>query len=58
VEIAIEDDGPGIPTENLERVFERFYTARPGHEEFGKNSGLGLNISRQGDVDSHIAPSG
>jgi two-component system sensor histidine kinase ChvG len=47
VEIAIEDDGPGIPPENLERVFERFYTDRPGHEEFGKNSGLGLNISRQ-----------
>jgi two-component system sensor histidine kinase ChvG len=47
VEITVEDDGPGIPAENLERIFERFYTDRPGHEEFGKNSGLGLNISRQ-----------
>lgn len=47
VEITVEDEGPGIPAENLERVFERFYTDRPGHEEFGKNSGLGLNISRQ-----------
>ena len=47
VEITVEDDGPGIPAENLERVFERFYTDRPAHEEFGKNSGLGLNISRQ-----------
>jgi two-component system sensor histidine kinase ChvG len=47
VEIAFDDEGPGIPAENLERVFERFYTDRPEHEEFGKNSGLGLNISRQ-----------
>ena len=42
----IEDEGPGIPPENLERIFERFYTDRP-HETFGQNSGLGLNISRQ-----------
>jgi two-component system sensor histidine kinase ChvG len=47
VEITVEDEGPGIPAENLERIFERFYTDRPEHEEFGKNSGLGLNISRQ-----------
>lgn len=47
VEIAVEDEGRGIPPENLERVFERFYTDRPEHEEFGQNSGLGLNISRQ-----------
>ena len=47
VEITVEDEGPGIPAENFERVFERFYTDRPEHEEFGKNSGLGLNISRQ-----------
>jgi two-component system sensor histidine kinase ChvG len=46
VEVAIEDEGPGIAPENLERIFERFYTDRP-HETFGQNSGLGLNISRQ-----------
>ena len=46
IQIAIEDDGPGIPPENLERIFERFYTDRP-QESFGQNSGLGLNISRQ-----------
>jgi two-component system, OmpR family, sensor histidine kinase ChvG len=46
VEIAIEDEGPGIPEENVERIFERFYTDRP-QEYFGQNSGLGLNISRQ-----------
>jgi two-component system sensor histidine kinase ChvG len=46
IQIAVEDEGPGIPEENLERVFERFYTDRP-RENFGQNSGLGLNISRQ-----------
>ncbi len=46
VEIRVEDSGPGIQPENLERVFERFYTDRPQHS-FGRNSGLGLAISRQ-----------
>lgn len=45
--ITVEDDGPGIPEEGLERIFERFYTERPESEAFGKNSGLGLSISRQ-----------
>ncbi len=47
IEITVEDEGPGVPPENLEKIFDRFYTDRPDHEEFGKNSGLGLNISRQ-----------
>jgi two-component system sensor histidine kinase ChvG len=44
--IKVEDEGPGIPPDNLESIFERFYTERPG-ETFGKNSGLGLSIARQ-----------
>ncbi len=44
---AVEDDGPGMPPENLETVFERFYTARPKGAAFGGNSGLGLAIARQ-----------
>jgi two-component system, OmpR family, sensor histidine kinase ChvG len=46
VEVRVEDHGPGIQLENLERVFERFYTDRPT-QSFGRNSGLGLAISRQ-----------
>jgi two-component system, OmpR family, sensor histidine kinase ChvG len=46
IEARVEDNGPGIRPENLERVFERFYTDRPEHS-FGNNSGLGLAISRQ-----------
>jgi two-component system sensor histidine kinase ChvG len=43
----IEDNGPGIQAENIDRIFERFYTDRPEAEGFGQNSGLGLSISRQ-----------
>ncbi|MBO6540144.1 MAG: sensor histidine kinase [Rhizobiaceae bacterium] len=45
--IAIEDNGPGLRPDALERVFERFYTDRPEGDSFGQNSGLGLSISRQ-----------
>lgn len=47
VRVTVEDDGPGIPSENLETVFERFYTSRPRGAVFGSNSGLGLSIVRQ-----------
>jgi two-component system sensor histidine kinase ChvG len=46
IEIVVDDDGPGIRADALERVFERFYTDRP-HQGFGQNSGLGLSISKQ-----------
>ena len=45
-EIIVDDDGPGIPADAFERIFERFYTDRP-NQGFGQNSGLGLSISRQ-----------
>ena len=46
IEITIDDDGPGIRPDALEKIFERFYTDRP-HQSFGQNSGLGLSISKQ-----------
>ena len=46
IEIVVDDDGPGIRPDALERIFERFYTDRP-HQGFGQNSGLGLSISKQ-----------
>jgi len=46
IEIVIDDNGPGIRQDALERIFERFYTDRP-HQGFGQNSGLGLSISKQ-----------
>jgi len=47
VEIAVDDEGPGIPEAKLENIFERFYSERPQGERFGQHSGLGLSISRQ-----------
>lgn len=46
LEVIVDDDGPGIPADAFERIFERFYTDRPS-QGFGQNSGLGLSISRQ-----------
>ena len=45
--ITVDDDGPGIPPDNLEAVFDRFYTERPKGAQFGSHSGLGLAICRQ-----------
>ena len=46
IEIVVDDDGPGIREDALQRIFERFYTDRP-HQDYGQNSGLGLSISKQ-----------
>jgi two-component system sensor histidine kinase ChvG len=45
--VTVDDDGPGIRSDNIESIFERFYTDRPEGDDFGQNSGLGLAISRQ-----------
>ncbi len=47
VEIAVADEGPGIPQAKLDNIFDRFYSERPTSENFGQHSGLGLSISRQ-----------
>ncbi len=44
--ITVDDDGPGIRPDAIEKIFERFYTDRP-QQHFGQNSGLGLSISKQ-----------
>ena len=47
IRFIVEDQGPGIPPDNLETIFERFYTQRPKGASFGSHSGLGLAICRQ-----------
>jgi len=46
IEILVDDDGPGVRADALEKIFQRFYTDRPD-QGFGQNSGLGLSISKQ-----------
>ena len=42
VQLIIEDEGPGFNENNIDKIFDRFYSNRP--EKFGEHSGLGLNI--------------
>jgi len=46
IALRISDQGPGIPPEAREKVFERFHSLRPVGEDFGHHSGLGLAIAR------------
>jgi len=43
-EIEVRDTGPGMPTEEARRVFERFYRADPARARTSGGSGLGLSI--------------
>jgi len=45
--VTMADDGPGIPENKRDTIFNRFYSERPEGETFGRHSGLGLSISRQ-----------
>jgi signal transduction histidine kinase len=48
VEVSVVDDGPGIPTEKLELLFDKFVQLdRPKGGEGYKGTGLGLSISRE-----------
>ena len=46
VRIRIDDEGPGVPPEAREAIFNRFHSVRPENEDFGRHSGLGLAIAR------------
>ena len=45
VQIYVQDEGPGVPVEAREAIFNRFHSIRP-EEDFGRHSGLGLAIAK------------
>lgn len=47
VEIAVDDDGPGIPAEERERVFDPFYRLDRSRDRATGGFGLGLSIARK-----------
>ena len=47
--VELSDDGPGIPEENTERIFDSFFTTK----DVGKGTGLGLEPARRIVVDRH-----
>lgn len=44
VQIVVADDGPGIPPDELKRVFERFYRGNAAGRSRARGSGIGLSI--------------
>jgi two-component system sensor histidine kinase KdpD len=47
VRLWIEDQGPGVPPDEHEAVFEKFYRGRPSGERVVSGTGLGLAIARE-----------
>lgn len=64
VVITIADDGPGIPEQHLDRVFERFHRVPSPRDTEGGGSGLGLAITQRvvdvhgGTISAENAPGG
>ncbi|MGH9844551.1 MAG: sensor histidine kinase [Blastocatellia bacterium] len=53
IEFAVEDEGPGIPTELRERVFDKFYRASDAGK-MGPSAGLGMGLAiARGIVEAH-----
>ena len=52
--VEVEDEGPGVPPEDLERIFDEFYRA-PGETLDKPGTGLGLSICR-GILEAHSSP--
>jgi len=54
IEIAVEDKGPGIPSDLRERVFERFYRVSGNGAQSDRSGGIGMGLAiAKGIVEAH-----
>lgn len=64
VSVCVDDDGPGIPSDQRERVFDRFHRLDPSHTRKHGGAGLGLPIAKAiidahgGGIAAELAPIG
>jgi heavy metal sensor kinase len=62
--LSVTDSGPGIPAEDIAKVFDRFYRVDPGRSGEDKGAGLGLSIAKwaarahDGEIGLLAAPGG
>jgi two-component system phosphate regulon sensor histidine kinase PhoR len=62
VTLEIENTGPGIPADQLDRIFERFYRVDAGRSRDMGGTGLGLSIVRHlvarmgGEIEAQSEP--
>jgi signal transduction histidine kinase/AraC-like DNA-binding protein len=47
LELSVKDTGPGIPEEQLEKIFDRFYQVEGEWKKEGGGTGIGLSLTRE-----------
>ncbi len=47
VELVVQDSGPGIPAEQLEKIFDRFYQVEDGWKKGTSGTGIGLSLTKE-----------
>jgi signal transduction histidine kinase len=54
VQLSVEDSGPGVPGDELERIFDRFYRGEPSRHRDSSTPGAGLGLAiARGLVQAH-----
>ena len=53
VELLVKDTGPGIPAEQLEKIFDRFYQVEDGWKKETSGTGIGLSLTKELTVLQH-----